>query len=68
MTDHYREAVRAIEHARAQTDALRAEYDQHNRPRVVAELHQDIGRALKFAQIHAQLSTTQALHDLGLSR
>lgn len=64
MADHYAKATELLDEVDCKRADLADEYDNARRPHVVAQLHQDIGRAMKAASIHAELATGQAVRHL----
>lgn len=63
MADHYAAALEHLSDVSLYTDELDQAYQAHAAPKVVASLHQKIGRELKLAEIHATLSVRQAIED-----
>ena len=69
MADHYAKTIDYLALVEEARRALAAEYgrrDENLRPRdhVVAQLHQDINRNLKLADVHSSLAIAQRLDDV----
>lgn len=64
MADHYSKTLEYLDEIEVKRADLLDEYENGPRPAVISQLHQDIGAAMKLAAIHAQLSFSQAVHDV----
>jgi len=73
MTDHYSEALEALETAEVHRERLRFEYDavRHKDPVAIARARDDLRHALTVAKLHTNLAAVQqargqvqALEDL----
>lgn len=67
MADHYQRAVELLETIDDLTGDLKQAYAARASREHVADVHAELSRSLKLADIHATLSVRQAIQDQAVS-
>lgn len=67
MADHYERAVELLEDIDALADELQDAHKAGADRAAIADIHGDLSRSLKLADIHATLSVRQAVLDGGVA-